>query len=60
MTDFLCGGMIPIELSSSTQIVTIPCPPRELCLRYSEKVKLPVALYYNRIERNCKSFIGKN
>jgi hypothetical protein len=54
----LCGGMIPIELSSSIQAVTIPCPIRDECQRFSKKVKLPVELYYNRFDKYCGSFVG--
>jgi hypothetical protein len=60
ITEFRCGGNLPVELSSSIQAVTIPCPSRDNCSRYSTEVKLPVPLYYNRFEKNCKSFIGKN
>lgn len=59
MNKYLCGGKLPVELSSSIQAVTIPCPSRYECARYSEEVKLPIALYYNRFEKVCVSFIGK-
>lgn len=60
MTDMRCGGMYPIELSSSTNAVSLPCPSREHCMRYSKEVKLPAAVYYNRFEGTCQSFIGNN
>ncbi len=60
MTDIQCGGMIPIKLNSSTNQVSIPCPSRDDCLRFTEEVRQPVALYYDMINKSCKSFIGKN
>ncbi len=60
MTDIRCGGMIPIKLNSSTQSVSIPCPSRDHCLRFSEEVRQPVALYYHMVNKSCESFIGKN
>ncbi len=60
MIDFKCGGMIPIQVTNSPNVVTIPCPSRDECLRFYDEEKLPVALHYSLNTKSCKSFIGKN
>jgi hypothetical protein len=50
--------MIPVELSSSIKAVALYCPLRNSCGRVSSSAKKPANLYYNRFNKQCKSFLG--
>jgi hypothetical protein len=54
-----CSGKLPIELSSSINAISIPCPWKDKCGLFSKKSKTVVDIYYNRFNKQCKTFKEK-
>ena len=54
-----CNGRLPVELSSSIKALSIPCPLKDRCLFFSGQSRTVVDIYYNRFNKQCKTFKEK-